>query len=822
MTLTNKLRILVIASMCGLVFITVLIVRMLSEVQVLSEKTISTHVEKLVDGSELARKLSTAFSSIELLQISFVGDQRLLQRESGIIRADLDDIMISSADENRQKILTVFIRNYMEYILHASELNATLAKQNGRGILIAHQLNALDTNVTEKIINNSRNALKKAHFQQLSALIAEFNESFILINKDLSELKLYLNRPHHSRVDSIVDDMIDRVDALHLGLKSTKTSDRDIVSFSEKIRSVLIEYRNNIWEIKGATDNLWSASDNLVEIKKTLLILVEQAEKSSERNSSTLSLKLNEIIDTTKNTLFLVALGLVSVTVLSMVMIVRRNIQLPMQSILQGIKDFKEGDLNKLINLNRSDEWHDIEEALNEMATKIHQSYSDLENKQETLDHLAHHDVLTGLPNRLLFMDRLQQSIDYSKRHEQKIALLFIDLDQFKNINDSLGHAVGDQLLKSVAQRISQTIRNSDSAARLGGDEFTVLLQNVTSPLNVSEIANKLLERLNQPIDVEGHELYATISIGVCLYPDNGDDAATLLKHADAAMYKAKQEGRNTYRFYTADMTEKAYELMLMEAGIRRALAHNEFTVLYQPQFDLKTGEMVGAEALVRWLHPDLGLLAPDKFIQVAEDSGLIVEIDHWVWRIVCEQVVTWKRQGFAIDHRTFSINCSGRQFAQPDLPEVLERILIETNCKPEWIELEITEQYIMSNPKMSSKVMRKLCDMGFSIAIDDFGTGYSSLSYLKYLPVETIKIDRSFVQDILEDDYDAAIVRTVIHLAHNLNMHVVAEGVETEEHRHLLENEGCDFAQGYLYDKPITTDVLEKYLLQQYRSESR
>lgn len=436
----------------------------------------------------------------------------------------------------------------------------------------------------------------------------------------------------------------------------------------------------------------------------------------------------------------------------------------------------------------------------------------ELREQKDILEYQAHHDALTGLPNRILFDDRLKQSIEKAKRNNEKFAVFFVDLDRFKQINDSLGHKVGDKVLQEVSSRINSVIRNEDTLSRLGGDEFTILMNGLRNPQDASILAQKILDVLSEPIRCENQDLYVSSSVGISLYPQDGTDAQNLLKYADAAMYKAKDEGRNNFQFYSAEMTELAFKHVAMETSLREALVNEEFMVYYQPQINGKTGELTGMEALVRWKHPTLGLLHPITFIPLAEETGLVIALDQWVMKTAMSQIVRWYEQGYTPGK--VALNLSVKQLNQKDFISMLEQLLKETGCKPEWIELEVTESQIMTNPEEAIKILQKISDMGIHLAVDDFGTGYSSLSYLKRLPIDKLKIDQSFIRELPSDDEDVSITKAVIALSKSLNLRVIAEGVELKEQRDFLVKNGCNSIQGFFYAKPMSASSLEKFFI--------
>ncbi|GLR15115.1 hypothetical protein GCM10007907_39050 [Chitinimonas prasina] len=427
---------------------------------------------------------------------------------------------------------------------------------------------------------------------------------------------------------------------------------------------------------------------------------------------------------------------------------------------------------------------------------------SDAKAAQERILHLARFDALTVLPNRAYFRELAEEAIAEAHRHGVHRALLFVDLDHFKTINDSLGHDVGDQLLKEVASRLNDALRAGDAVGRLGGDEFVILLRNLDSGEDASYVASRVLERLARPFVVDEHELVVTPSLGIALYPEDGEDYDTLVRNADAAMYHAKEHGRNTFRFYTADMNARAREILAVENQLRRALERDEFVLHYQPQVAMSSGAIVGVEALIRWRHPERGLIGPMQFIPIAEERGLIGDIGEWVLREACRQNRAWQDEG--LPPIEVAVNLSAMQFYRRDLAEDITGILKETGLDARWLALEVTESVIVQDVESTIATLAALKAMGLKLAIDDFGTGYSSLSYLKRFKVDKLKVDRSFVMDIPGDADDSAITRAVVNLARNLGLQVIAEGVETPEQWSFLKQEGCDEVQGYLVSPPL------------------
>ena len=421
---------------------------------------------------------------------------------------------------------------------------------------------------------------------------------------------------------------------------------------------------------------------------------------------------------------------------------------------------------------------------------------------EERLHYLAHYDALTGLPNRVLFADRLKQTLLEAKRHGRMVGIAFLDLDRFKPINDSLGHQVGDLLLKAVAERLVCCVRINDTVARQSGDEFTLILSDIGHIDHAARVVQKILNSFKQPFHINGHELFTTASLGITLYPQDNGDVEGLLRNADIAMYRAKKWSGNSYEFHSEEMTIKAKERLDTENSLRRAIEHEELLLHYQPIVELRNGTLIGIEALVRWLHPQRGLIFPDEFIPVAEEIGLIGHIGEWVLHVACQQYKTYQQKG--VPPPWLAINVSTRQFSHTNLVKNIVSALDKANFDPQLLELEITESLLMQNPEIAVSLMRELGQLGIRFSVDDFGTGYSSLAYLKHLPIHWLKIDKSFVRDIPDNLNDVAIISAIISLASSLGIHVIAEGVETKKQLGCLQALGCDAAQGYYFSQPL------------------
>jgi diguanylate cyclase (GGDEF)-like protein/PAS domain S-box-containing protein len=444
------------------------------------------------------------------------------------------------------------------------------------------------------------------------------------------------------------------------------------------------------------------------------------------------------------------------------------------------------------------------------LYTAFLRDISDRKRAERQILSLAHYDVLTGLPNRLLLQDRLNVTLAQARRHGYHPAVLFLDLDRFKLFNDSLGHGFGDQILRGVAERLQSTVRKGDTLARLGGDEFVLLLTDIVDPIDAARVAEKILDSLRQPFVIEEREIHVTASVGIAVYPEDGQDIDALLNNADTAMYRAK-EGRDNYSLYAPAMSARALERLTLEHRLRTAVAEEEFTLYYQPIGEVATGCICGVEALLRWHHPERGLLLPEDFLPLAEVTGLIIPIGPWVFRTACAQVKAWQRAGQP--ELSVAVNLSARQFQMRDLAERIRHALGETDLEPRFLALEITETNAMENIEATAHTLGELKEIGVKVSIDDFGIGYSSLNHLKRLPVDALKIDRAFIQDVNTNADDAAIVTAIIGMAHALNLEVVAEGVETQQQLEFLAARGCDKMQGYLLGRPLPSEECEQLL---------
>jgi diguanylate cyclase (GGDEF)-like protein len=483
--------------------------------------------------------------------------------------------------------------------------------------------------------------------------------------------------------------------------------------------------------------------------------------------------------------------------------------QLISTPILSLVETMKEVSATKNFALRAikpgSDEIGLLFDGFNEMLCEIEERNQILSQRQAHLQQLAHYDTLTRLPNRVLFYDRLTQALHYAQRTKEQLAVLFIDLDQFKDINDTLGHRTGDLLLMDVAKRLLTVVRDCDTVARLGGDEFTIFAQNVGSTENAFLVAQKIHELFKKPFLLEDKDIFVTASIGITMFPGDGETVDELLMNADIAMYFAKDSGKNSYQLFSKGMNKSTNERISLQTDLRLALERGEFFLHYQPKLDMLSGQVRSVEALIRWNHPVKGVLPPNKFIPLAEETGIIVELTDWVLRTACRQANAWQEAGFP--RVSVAVNLSPYHFKRQDVVSTISRILTETGLNPELLEVEITESSLVQNNEYTLEALAELKRLGVTISIDDFGTGYSSLSYLHRFPIDTLKIDQSFIWNMTKSEGDRAIVTAIIAMAESLKMHVVAEGVETSAQLALLKEEGCKEIQGYLFSRPVNAE---------------
>jgi diguanylate cyclase (GGDEF)-like protein len=644
--------------------------------------------------------------------------------------------------------------------------------------------------------------------------------------------------------DQIAGDIIDNTSSLQIiemifsELESLRK--QNIIQDEEKIyidtftknlkqlRVALIYYRNN-----KLYDSSSSSSDELFEIIDDSLTGINQnltnIISTLRRQINESDLKVLKDVKFAQKTLIFI-FSLVVIGSLLVFFLFNMSLSANLRKLIQGTNMLGAGDLEWRIKSKFNDEFGKLSHAFDEMAQKISTSNKQISHQTYKIEKLAYYDPLTELPNRVTFIARLKEEIERASRGNEKLAVLFIDLDDFKIVNDIYGHDIGDILLKQVAERMTQHTRLSDTVARLGGDEFTILLTQQNSSEDSSfvgkrilqdlnrpfDISNRIVKELNRPFRIKEKEINISSSIGIAIYPDNGESAADILRNADTAMYAAKAEGKNNFRFCSEEMANKMQELFQTEKDMRSALVNDEFVLYYQPQIDLKTEKICGLEALIRWIHPEKGFIPPVDFIPLAEERGIINDITKWVLRTVCKQQNLWEKSGCS--PVPVMVNLSARDFYQQDIEKFITDLINKEDIAPSLLGIEVTETSVMEDKTNAVKTLANIKKLGIKIALDDFGTGYSSLNYLQILPIDVVKIDRSFIHEITSSPKNAAITEAIIAMSHTLGLKVLVEGVETNEQSEFIKEIQCDYVQGYLFSKPLPEKEITPLLKQDLR----
>ncbi|KAB2951033.1 EAL domain-containing protein [Heliorestis acidaminivorans] len=564
--------------------------------------------------------------------------------------------------------------------------------------------------------------------------------------------------------------------------------------------------QRQIYELRNALIHTRNAENIYISMVEYSQNLAESHYQDGKKLSD-LSLTITALI---------VIVSLISAFLLGLVL--NRIVTRPLQKVLEAVEKVERGQLAdvKPLPVRSADEIGKLSKGFNEMTIALQNNLRKLNEYSQAMLHQAYHDALTELPNRRRFQERLEELLEECKRNNERMAVLFIDLDQFKEINDSLGHSAGDKLLKAVSKRLASKLQSIDLFARIGGDEFTVIIAGTESESDAGIIALLIQEELNKPFQVHEHIFNISSSIGISMYPNDGEDIESLLRAADTAMYQAKRSGRNRFQFYSATMHEETRERRYIEKELQQAIEQEGLSLAYQPKSDMECRRIVGIEALVRWNHPELGWISPAKFIPIAEESGLIYPLGQWMLRSACAQNKAWQDAGF--EPIRMAVNLSPYEFRQENIVEKVQQILQDTELDPQWLEIEITESSLLDHTENTMKTLEQLKSFGIHIAMDDFGTGYSSLAYLNHFPIDTLKIDKTFIDQIASNVKDAKLVDAIIGIANTMDLIVVAEGVETYEQLKLLEFFGCHQIQGYLFSRPVPADAFEE-LLNKYKT---
>ncbi|MEZ8131625.1 EAL domain-containing protein [Enterovibrio norvegicus] len=812
MSVTQRLIVSSLLSLLIFSFAVFLVIRSLSYVESILKNEASNHVSELIVNSEISRRVFALTSRVKLLEQTFLFSETVLSEEAFNVDFQLQRLRGLSANKELSYKIDAFIGNFHRFLGSSLGLNRILKQTNAIDGMLAKQLDQLEFSVAQSKLQQSNKKDLIKYNNELD-LISMLRESFLTVGKMVGDI--------HSRITPETEKVLlieaeKELDIFLLHLENVDIKHQDVSLHKAQMKITLKRYHAALKKIRANLDQRWKVMAALVDAQTELLEMVERTESRVQSQTLTLTSQLEEVIRHSKINAITISCVAFLFSVFLINRVIRRHIQKPLDDLKNGF-DHLLTDGKKPINLGRTDEWGDIENAYNKMAARLSDAYSAISDEKKNFDFLAHHDPLTGLGNRLFATKSLNSNIDLAQKSRSTFVLLYLDIDEFKTINDSLGHAAGDSLLINVSKTLSKLIGRSGFVARMGGDEFMIVMSN-TSLIQGEKVAQKINKALRKPYHIVDNTIVVSASIGICEYPAHGRDGETLIRNADTAMYCAKRQGRDQYRIYSDEMTTEINDHIETHRGLHNAIKNDELVVFFQPKVNLDTGNTIGAEALIRWQHPKLGLLPPSAFLEVAEKSDLIIDIDKWVFRKVAQLLTDWKHNGINTDCMVIAVNFSARMFYMTDLADQLQHILDKTDCKPSQLILEITERDMMRDFETCVRTIETLHAKGYKIAIDDFGTGYSSLSVLKNLSADYIKLDRSFIKDVNTSKSDLEITQAILKLSQVLDLTVVAEGLETQSHVDTLRGIGCDLAQGYYFAKPLTVDAWLTYLDDQTR----
>jgi diguanylate cyclase (GGDEF)-like protein len=803
------LTLLVMIAISGIGF--AIVIRSLYSVEGVLETEAREHVSLLRVNSVVSRQVFELTTRVQLMEQAFLYSESVLNEEGFNIDEQLQRLRELAANRIFSEKMDKFVDDFNRFLGSSLTLNRILKETKDIDVELSNELDQLDFLVSDRNVNLLISGKLQPIDNDLS-LVNMLRESFLTVGKMVGTIRSRIT-PDTEKV--VIIEVQKELDIFQLHLTNLESTNEDIAQYKKKLKRTVRRYNAALRKMQANLDQRWIVMSSLVNSQNELLSLVETTEANVQSSAIDLTRALELDISRSRLQAVIVAILAIMSGLLLISWVVRKHIRRPLQSLSEGFEQIESSEFHQRIHLGRSDEWSTIESAFNKMANRLEETYSQLNEEKKNFNFLAHHDPLTGLANRLLITQRLQQVIDDAKLSNRAFVILYLDVDQFKIINDSLGHTAGDKLLINVSSSLKEIVSNQGIVARMGGDEFMVVLPTMDNLDAGVALANRINQNLRTPYFVEDKTIFVSTSIGASLFPDHGQSVTTLIRNADTAMYHAKRQGRDRCCVYIDSMTLEAHDMIDLSTGIRQAIALNEFEVEYQPQYDLKTQSIVGAEALVRWNHPRLGRLEPVEFLDIADKTGLIAEVDDWVLKRVILSISKWLEEGIDLTDIVFSVNFSARKFYDNNVLTHLDSLLSGTLCTPDKLMLEITERDVMSGIETSAQTIVALRNKGYSIAIDDFGTGHSSLALLKNIAADTLKLDRSFIIDIAQSDRDFSIVRSIMALAKELELNVIAEGTETEEQVNRLIEIDCDEAQGFYFSKPLSEEEwLEKLFI--------
>ena len=802
---------LIVSSLVSLLIVSVavlIVIRSLYYVESTLKTETSTHVSELIVNSEISRRVFALTSKVKLLEQTFLFSESTLSAQAFNIDLQLQRLRDLSTNKTFSNKIDAFIDNFHRFLGSSLALNRILKQTSKIDSTLAVQIDELEFVIADsKIADLSNQNIQ--HYNNELDLVNMLREAFLSTGKMIGDI--------HSRITPETEKVLlieveKELDIFLLHLENVDIDTPSVITQKKKIQKTVKRYNAALRRIRANLEQRWIVMAALVDAQNELLQMVESTETRVQTQAIELTHQLEKEIGQSRFNAIVISMFAILLSVLLVNRVVNLHIRKPLDDLKDGFDRLVSNGIKTPIDLGRTDEWSHIENAYNNMASRLSEAYLELNEEKKNFDFLAHHDPLTSLANRLLATKKLKQQIELSQINHSPFLLLYLDIDEFKTINDSLGHASGDNLLVSISEILTKLIGDSGFVARMGGDEFMIVISDMNAEEG-EKVAERINKALRMPYYIEDSMIFVSASIGICQFPVHGEDGETLVRNADTAMYHAKRNGRDQYRIYADKMTHEVTDLIEINMGLHNAIKNNELVVHFQPKVNLETQSIVGAEALVRWQHPKLGLLPPFDFLEVAEKTDLIIEIDKWVFRKVANLVTEWKHAGINLENLMISVNFSARMFYKTDLAEQLQEILDETECKPEQLLLEITERDMMRDFETCSRTIEKLRARGYKIAIDDFGTGYSSLAMLKNLSADCIKLDRSFIQDVNTSKLDYEITSAILKLAQVLNLSVIAEGVETESHVDTLRKIGCRCAQGYYFARPLPVPDWLEYI---------
>jgi diguanylate cyclase (GGDEF)-like protein len=795
------LTLLVMIAISGIGF--AIVIRSLSSVESVLDTEAREHVSLLRVNSIVSRQVFELTTRVQLMEQAFLYSESVLNEEGFNIDEQLQRLRELAANRIFSDKMDKFVDDFNRFLGSSLTLNRILKETKEIDKELSDELDQLDFLVSDRNVHLLLNDKLQPIDNDLS-LVNMLRESFLTVGKMVGTIRSRIT-PDTEKV--VIIEVQKELDIFQLHLTNLDTTDEAMALCANKLNRTVMRYNAALRKMQANLDQRWTVMASLVKSQNELLSLVETTESDVQRSAIDLTQALERDVAYSRLQAVIVAILAIMFGLLLISRLVRNHIRSPLQSLSDSFEQIESSEFHQRISLGRSDEWNTIENAFNKMACRLEEIYSQLNKEKKNFDFLAHHDPLTGLANRLLITQRLQAMISEATIAEHAFVILYLDVDQFKIINDSLGHSAGDRLLTDVSRSLETIVADKGIVARMGGDEFLVVLPTIDNIDAGVQIADRINQSLRTPYFVEDKTLFVSTSIGVCLFPDHGSAVATLIRNADTAMYHAKRQGRDRCCVYTSSMTLEANDMINLSSGIRQAIEKDEFEVEYQPQYDLKTQKISGAEALVRWNHPTLGRLEPIEFLEVADKTGLLADVDNWVLKNVIYSISKWLEDGVDLTDILFSVNFSARKFYDANVLNYLDELLKDSLCTPDKLMLEITERDVMSGIETSAQTIVALRNKGFRIAIDDFGTGHSSLALLKNIAADKLKLDRSFIIDIAVSERDFSIVRAIMALAKELNLTVIAEGAETHEQvKRLIEIE-CDEAQGFVFSKSLSAE---------------